>query len=43
MNPQARIVRGYEPIMPAYQGLLTEEQVMELIAYIKSLAEEPQS
>jgi hypothetical protein len=29
--------------MPAYQGLLTEEQVMELIAYIKSLAEDPES
>jgi cytochrome c oxidase subunit 2 len=43
MNPRAHVVRGYEPIMPAYQGLLTEEQVMELIAYIKSLAEEPES
>jgi cytochrome c oxidase subunit 2 len=43
MNPRARIVRGYEPIMPAYQGLLTEEQVMELIAYIKSLGEAPTS
>ena len=43
MHPRARVVRGFEPIMPAYQGLLTEEQVMELIAYIKSLAEEPES
>ena len=31
------MVAGYPPIMPTYQGQLTEEQIMELIAYMKSL------
>jgi cytochrome c oxidase subunit 2 len=34
----ARIVEGYQPVMPPYQGQLTEEQVFALIAYIRSLA-----
>jgi len=37
VNPQAKIVAGYEPIMPTYQGLVDEEALMQLIAYIKSL------
>jgi cytochrome c oxidase subunit 2 len=36
LNARARIVAGYEPLMPVYQGLLSEEQVMQLVAYIKS-------
>ena len=36
--PSARLVEGYAPIMPGFQGLLTDEQVDELIAYIRSLA-----
>jgi hypothetical protein len=27
--------------MPLYQGLLSEEQVLQLVSYIKSLAQEP--
>jgi cytochrome c oxidase subunit 2 len=38
MFPMARIVEGYQPVMPPYQGQLTEEQVFALIAYIRSLA-----
>ena len=37
VNSQAKLVKGFLPIMPAFQGLITEEQVMQLIAYIKSL------
>jgi cytochrome c oxidase subunit 2 len=37
LNPHARIVSGYQPIMPTYQGLITEEGLMQIIAYIKSL------
>ena len=37
LNPAAKIVDGYQPIMPTFKGLLSEEQVMSLIAYIKSL------
>jgi cytochrome c oxidase subunit 2 len=36
--PQAKIVEGYLPIMPTFQGLVSEEQLMQLIAYVKSLS-----
>jgi len=37
LNPTARIVAGYEPIMPNFKGQVSEEQVSQLVAYIKSL------
>ena len=37
LNPSTKIVRGFQPLMPTYAGQLSEEQVMDLIAYIKSL------
>jgi len=37
LTPQAKLVAGYGPIMPTFKGLLTEEQLLDLIAYIKSL------
>jgi cytochrome c oxidase subunit 2 len=37
LQPQAKIVSGYGPIMPTFQGLVTEEGVLQLIEYIKSL------
>lgn len=37
MNPSAKIVAGYQPIMPTYKGQLTEEEILELLSYIKSL------
>ncbi len=39
LNPNAKIVAGYQPIMPPFQGQITEEGVLQLIAYIKSLGE----
>jgi cytochrome c oxidase subunit II len=38
LHPQAKIVSGYQPIMPTYEGLVTEEGLMQIIAYIKSLS-----
>ena len=35
--PRAKIVAGYPPIMPTYKGQLSEEQIIDLIAYIKTL------
>jgi cytochrome c oxidase subunit 2 len=35
LNPQAKIVAGYQPIMPTFKGLVSEEQLLQLIAYIK--------
>lgn len=37
VNPTAKIVAGFQPIMPTYQGQLSEEQILQLIAYIRSL------
>jgi len=39
LKPQAKVVAGYQPVMPTYDALLSEEQLMQVIAYIKSLAE----
>jgi cytochrome c oxidase subunit II len=38
LNPQAKIVNGFGPIMPSFQGQLSEEQLLQLVAYIKSLS-----
>ena len=40
VNPQAKVVAGFQPIMPTYQGLVTEEQLLQLIAYVRSLSQE---
>ena len=37
INPNAKIVKGYPPVMPTFRGQLSEEQILDLIAYIKSL------
>jgi len=37
LQPQAKIVAGYQPIMPSYQGRVTDEQLTALIEYIKSV------
>ncbi|HXG86656.1 MAG TPA: cytochrome c oxidase subunit II [Pyrinomonadaceae bacterium] len=37
LNPQGQIVEGYQPIMPTFKGQVTEEQLVSLVAYIKSL------
>jgi cytochrome c oxidase subunit 2 len=41
VNPQAKIVAGYPPVMPTFQGLVTEEQLLQLIAYVRSVAQQP--
>jgi cytochrome c oxidase subunit 2 len=41
LQPNAKIVARYAPSMPTYQGQLTEEQILALIAYIKSLQSQP--
>jgi cytochrome c oxidase subunit 2 len=37
VHPNSHHVAGYPPIMPTYQGQISEEQLLQLIAYIKSL------
>ncbi|MGA2300919.1 MAG: cytochrome c oxidase subunit II [Candidatus Acidiferrum sp.] len=41
LQPKAKIVAGYQPVMPTFQGLVTEEQILNLTAYIKSLQTQP--
>jgi cytochrome c oxidase subunit 2 len=37
LDPRAKIVAGYQPIMPLFRGLVSEEGILQIIAYIKSL------
>jgi cytochrome c oxidase subunit 2 len=37
--PQKDIVAGYAPVMPSFQGRISEEELMQIIAYIRSLGE----
>ena len=37
VNPRAKMVAGFQPLMPTFQGLVSEEGVLQLIEYIKSL------
>lgn len=39
LNPSTKVVAGYKPVMPTYQGLLRNHEIDALIAYIKSLQE----
>ncbi|MCS6817071.1 MAG: cytochrome c oxidase subunit II [Blastocatellia bacterium] len=42
LNPDAKIVAGFSSpsVMPTYQGQITEEQLLQLVAYLKSLGGE---
>ncbi|MBO0859369.1 MAG: cytochrome c oxidase subunit II [Chloracidobacterium sp.] len=37
LDPKAKVAAGYEPIMPNFTGMLSEEQIAQLVAYIKSI------
>lgn len=37
LNPTAKVVAGFQPIMPTFQGQVSEEQILQIIAYIKSV------
>jgi cytochrome c oxidase subunit 2 len=38
--PRSQVVAGYEPVMPSFAGRVGEDELIRLIAYIKSLAEQ---
>lgn len=40
LQPKAKVVRGYEPLMPTFQGQMTEDQVLQLVQYVRSLGEQ---
>jgi cytochrome c oxidase subunit 2 len=37
LTPTAKVVAGYQPVMPTFMGQVSEEQLIALIAYIESL------
>ncbi|WP_373047091.1 cytochrome c oxidase subunit II [Vulgatibacter sp.] len=37
LQPNAKVVQGYQPVMPTYQGQLSDREVSGLIEYIKTL------
>ncbi len=39
--PAAKVVSGFKPVMPSFQGQVSEEQLDALIAYVKSLSQAP--
>jgi cytochrome c oxidase subunit 2 len=39
LYPQQKLVAGYPPVMPTYKGQINEDELMQLVAYIKSLSE----
>ena len=39
LNPRAQLVAGYPPIMPPYEGQISEEGLLQIIAYIKALGQ----
>ncbi len=41
VNSQAKIVSGFKPIMPIFQGQISDEQLNALVAYVKSLSQAP--
>ncbi|MCC7032985.1 MAG: cytochrome c oxidase subunit II [Acidobacteria bacterium] len=38
VNSQVKIVQGYQPLMPAFQGLVSEDNLVALVEYVKSLS-----
>jgi cytochrome c oxidase subunit 2 len=43
LNPSAKIVLGFQNIMPSFQGQLTEQNILQLTAYIRSLSKQQPS
>lgn len=41
--PQRKVVAGYDPIMPTFENRVTEEEILQLIALIKSLSEDSET
>jgi cytochrome c oxidase subunit 2 len=39
--PRSQIVASYQPLMPSFEGKVSEDQLLRLVVYIKSLAGRP--
>jgi cytochrome c oxidase subunit 2 len=38
LEPTKEVVAGYAPVMPSFRGIVTEDEMVKLIAYLKSLS-----
>jgi cytochrome c oxidase subunit 2 len=36
LNPSAKVAAGFQPIMPTYQGQISEEEILAIIDYLKA-------
>jgi cytochrome c oxidase subunit 2 len=43
VDPSAKITAGFQPIMPTYQGVVSEDGLLQLIEYVKSLGTGPEA
>lgn len=41
LEPAKDVVAGYAPVMPSFRGIVTEDEMVKLIAYLKSLSASP--
>ncbi len=39
LDPFAKIAEGYDPVMPTFQGRISDQEITVIIAYLKSLSE----
>jgi cytochrome c oxidase subunit 2 len=38
LRPRAEVAAGYAPVMPSFAGKVTEDELVRIVAYVKSLA-----
>src|SRR5215471_19766695 len=43
LDPGSKVVKGFKPVMPTFQGLVSEEQLNALVAYLKSMSSSGQT
>jgi len=36
-EPQAKMVKGYPPVMPSFKGMISDREVSDIIAYLKTI------
>jgi cytochrome c oxidase subunit 2 len=42
LNPQAKVAAGFAPVMPTFQGQVSEDDLLRLLAYVRTIgAEQP--
>jgi cytochrome c oxidase subunit 2 len=39
LYPKKQVVAGYQPVMPSYQGQLSDDDIASIIAYLKTVSD----